>query len=81
MQDFERTPGLRLPILDPLTELNVPLLRCAIPSVNGGFNLKLTRSGHNPQIIMNSWFNGIEGSGQKHLIMPQGYVQLENRTV
>ena len=81
LQDFERTPELRLPILDPLTELNVPLLRCAIPSVNGGFNLKLTRSGHNPQIIMNSWFHGIEGSGQKHLIMPQGYVQLENRTV
>jgi len=81
MQDKERTPKLRLPILDPLTELNVPILRCAIPSVNGGFNLKLTQSGHNPQIIMNSWFNDIEGSGQKHLLMPQGYVQLENGTL
>lgn len=81
MQDYERTPKLRLPILDPLTELNVPILRCAIPSLNSDFNLKLTRSGHNPQIIMNSWFNDNEGSGQKHLIMPQGYVQLENGTL
>lgn len=47
----------------------------------GGFNLQLKRSGDCPQIIADSWSRVVGGSGQKHPIMPQGYVQLENGTV
>ena len=81
IKGFEEIPALRLPILDPLTELNVPVLWCQIHGMYGGFNLKLTRSGECPQLIVDSWSRVVGGSGQKHLIMPQGYVRLEDGTV
>ena len=81
IKGFREVPELRLPILDPLTELNVPVLWCNIPGMHGGFSVKLTRSGDYPQIIVDSWSREVGGSGQKHLIMPQGCVQLENGTV
>ena len=81
IKDFADVPELRLPILNPLTELNVPVLWCNIPRMHGGFSVKLTRSGDFPQIIVDSWSREVGGSEQKHLIMPQGCVLLENGTV
>lgn len=81
IKDFADVPELRLPILNPLTELNVPVLWCTIPRMDGGFSLKLTRSGDYPQVIVDSWSRVVEGSGQKHLIMLNGCVRLENGTV
>jgi hypothetical protein len=81
IKEFAAIPVMRLPILDPLTEMNVPILWCPIPGMYGGFNLQLKRSGDCPQIIADSWSRVVGGSGQKHLIMPQGYVQLEDGTV
>jgi len=68
---------IRLPRLDPLCTMEQPLLWCPIPGMYGGFRVELHRAGNEPQLLVSSWVRVVGGSGQTHLVMPHGYVMLE----
>lgn len=68
---------LRLPRIDPLAVMEQPLLWCPIPGMYGGFRAELHRAGSEPQLLVSSWCRVSGGSGQTHLVMPHGYVMLE----
>jgi hypothetical protein len=59
---------LRLPELDPLTELPDPEFWFPVPGMYGGFRYRLVGAG----LIVHSWRRTAGGSGQTHRITAQG---------
>jgi len=59
---------LRLPELEPLTELKNPVGWFAVPGMYGGFNYRLEGA----DLVVESWSRVVEGSGQRHTIGASG---------
>lgn len=60
--------GLRLPRLEPLTEQREPACWFPVPGMYGGFSYRL----RGPELIVESWCRVVGGSGQRHVIDPDG---------
>lgn len=65
--------SLRLPELDPLTELTLgSAFWFAVPGMYGGFKYWLEAAGENPRLVSESWCRVMGGSGQRHVVRPDG---------
>ncbi|MFE3190204.1 hypothetical protein ACFXHA_14425 [Nocardia sp. NPDC059240] len=63
----------RLPQLGPLTEATEPAMWMAVPRMYGGFSIKLTQPGDVPELTVESWCRVVGGSGQRHVVRPNGF--------
>ena len=63
---------LRLPELEPLLEIEEPIMLFTVPEMYGGFNYWLEASGPNAKLISHSWSRVVGGSGQYHMITSEG---------
>lgn len=69
---------LRLPMLEPLTEM--PIGRkvwFCVPGMFGGFAFWLARAGDEPQLVTESWSRMVSGSGLRHSITKDGVELIE----
>ncbi|MFO7249415.1 MAG: ankyrin repeat domain-containing protein [Actinomycetes bacterium] len=60
--------GLRLPLLEPLTEQEDPSCWFRVPGMYGGFAYRL----QGVELVVESWCRVVGGSGQRHVIRPDG---------
>ncbi|MBL1080118.1 ankyrin repeat domain-containing protein [Nocardia sp. 2] len=70
-----RRARLRLPQLEPLTELESPQpqMWCPVPGMYGGFDIVLqTTTGHT-ELLVESWSRVNGGSGREHHVTTTGY--------
>jgi len=70
--DLVAKHSLRLPVLEPLCELEEPRMWFAVPGMYGGFNYWLERTGKDPLLVIESWCRVAGGSGQRHTVTPAG---------
>jgi hypothetical protein len=59
---------IRLPQLEPLTELTQPRMWCPVPGMNGGFDYELDGE----ELLVDSFSRVIDGSHQKHRVNTYG---------
>lgn len=71
--DLVRKARQRMPQLGPLTEAAEPSMWMAVPGMYGGFSMKLTQPGDAPELTVESWCRVVGGSGQRHLVRPNGF--------
>ncbi|WP_040859811.1 ankyrin repeat domain-containing protein [Nocardia niigatensis] len=71
--DFVREIRMRLPQLGPLTEVETPSMWMAVPGMYGGFSIELSRPGETPELTVESWCRVVGGSGQRHIVRPNGF--------
>jgi hypothetical protein len=70
--DLVAEHSLRLPVLEPLLELEEPSMWFAVPGMYGGFSYKLERAGKDPALVSESWCRVVGGSGQRHTVTLAG---------
>jgi len=67
VNDLVTEQQLRMPELEPLTELRSPACWFPVPGMYGGFNYHLERDE-----LVSSWMRVVGGSGQRHIITEHG---------
>ncbi len=68
---------LRLPVLEPLLELDRPEMWFPVPGMYGGFSFRLERVGVEAELVSESWCRIVDGSGQKHVVTSKGSTLVE----
>ncbi|MHA6758826.1 hypothetical protein [Streptacidiphilus sp. PAMC 29251] len=72
---------LRLPEVEPLTELREPALWFPVPGFYGGFSIKLLTAQSigslQAELEVTSWSRVVEGSGQRHRVRVDGAELME----
>ena len=68
---------LRLPLLEPLLELEDPQMWFSVPGMYGGFSYRLEREGGDPMVVAESWCRISGGSGQRHEIDQIGNILVD----
>ena len=68
---------LRLPVLEPLLELDRPEMWFPVPGMYGGFSFRLERVGVEAELVSESWCRIVGGSGQKHVATSKGSTLVE----
>lgn len=63
---------LRLPVLEPLLELDTAEMWFPVPGMYGGFSYRLETFGVDAILVAESWCRVSEGSGQRHQITSRG---------
>jgi hypothetical protein len=64
--------ALRLPELEPLLEMERPVVWFAVPGMYGGFRYRLEDEGAGAKLVTESWCRVVDGSGQRHEILASG---------
>jgi hypothetical protein len=70
--ELVRDHALRLPELEPLLELEEPVMWFAVPGMYGGFSYRLEGAGAKAVLVSESWSRIALGSGQRHEITSAG---------
>jgi hypothetical protein len=63
---------LRLPELEVLLEMSEPKAWFAVPGMYGGFSFWLETEHDQVQLVTESWSRVVGGSGQRHIVTPDG---------
>ena len=71
-EPFVLEHGLRLPELEPLLELDEPLMWFEVPGMYGGFSYRLQLAGVEASLVCESWCRVIGGTGERHEITSDG---------
>jgi hypothetical protein len=72
---------LRLPQLEILLELDVPLIWFPVPGMTGGFQFWLEGEGRTAHLVSQHWARVVENSEEQWEIRPEGMVQVPWRTL
>ena len=71
--------GLRLPELEPLLELDRPVVYFSVPGMYGGFHYRLESEGVQAKLVSESWCRVVEGSEQRHEVTSGGSQRVDEK--
>jgi hypothetical protein len=72
--DLVEEHRMRLPVVEPLTEMEDPELWFPVPGFYGGFKIQL----RDEELWVDSWCRVVGGSGQRHRITADGVTLVES---